>query len=143
MPSQKEPNSEEEDDAEGDPMDTIPADLDYAAFLSSDEDEIDIGSEKKVARVRRLMEQPVDDSAASKRATAGEIRALLKEAHVQSQRMNMQKFLEDCKRRLESDDSLGEPAAGRRCCLVLPRSACVRRDLSRSLASVLCSRTYS
>ena len=108
-------DDEDDDDAklEGD----MPADYDYSAgFDSSSDEEIDCGSEDKVARVRKLMERPVGDAGAGKRVPDREIRTMLSDAHVYSQRVGMLQFVDECRQRLDNAGDGMEPisSAGRR-----------------------------
>ena len=71
--------------------------------MYAQDEEIDVGSQRKIARVRRLMESPVIDARAKKMSDR-EVRAMLSEAHVTSQRFDMQEFLEGCRQRLDAKD---------------------------------------
>lgn len=94
----------------------LPADLEFAArYDSSSEEETDVGSVSKLARVRKLMERPVDDAAAGKRVPDKEIRAMLCEASRSCQRLSMNEFVQECTRRLDEDDDMDQIRAGVRC----------------------------
>jgi len=114
------------DDDDDDDDDLLAGDLsaDYditAGYASSSDEDIDYASEDKVARVRRLMETPLGDAGAGKRVPDREIRAMLSEAHIYSQRLGMLQFVEECRQRLDADDPVLEPSssAGRRCVVFL------------------------
>ena len=95
------------------------AGLDYASlaagYASSSDEEVDVGSDAKVARVRKLMELPVAEAAAGRRVPDRQIRAMLADAHGRCQGIDMLDFVHECKRRLEEEDDLERSSAGRRC----------------------------
>jgi len=120
-------NDDDDDRGEEDILGEIPADVDYASlaagYASSSDEEVDVGSDAKVARVRRLMEFPVAEAAAGSRVPDRQIRTMLAEAHRRCQSLDMLDFVRECKRRLEEEDDLPRSSAGRRGAeLKLPRS---------------------
>jgi hypothetical protein len=97
----------------------LAAGLDYeslaAGYASSSDEEVDVGSDAKVARVRKLMELPVAEAGAGRRLPDRQIRAMLADAHRRCQGIDMLDFVHECKRRLEEEDDLERSSAGRRC----------------------------
>ena len=116
---------DEDDDGDVDDMlGVLPADLGYAAgFDSSSDDEADVGSVAKLARVRKLMERPVDDAGTGKRMTDREVRAMLSEASRSCQRLAMLQFVKECTQRLDEDDGM-EKMCAVRCCHACNVLAC-------------------
>ena len=97
--------SDDDDDDDDRLAGDLSADYDITTgYASSSDEDIDYASEDKVARVRRLMEHPLGDAGAGKRVPDREIRAMLSEAHIYSQRLGMLQFVEECRQRLDADD---------------------------------------
>lgn len=120
-------DDEGDDRGEEDLVGELPADIDCASlatgYASSSDEEVDVESDAKVARVRKLMEFPIAEAAAGSRVPDRQIRTMLAEAHRRCQSMDMLDFVHECKRRLEEDDDLPRSSAGRRGAeLKLPKS---------------------
>jgi hypothetical protein len=120
-------DNDDDDRGEEDLLGELPADVDYASlatgYASSSDEEVDVESDAKVARVRKLMEFPIAEAAAGSRVPDRQIRTMLAEAHRRCQSMDMLDFVHECKRRLEEKDDLPRASAGRRGAeLKLPRS---------------------